>query len=94
MATAELKKGDVKDMALADAGKRKIEWAQPADARSRIDPQALHQGTAAQGCARFRLSPRDQRNGEPGDHVARWRGRRWFCARQIRFRRRMKSPLR
>ena len=27
MATAELKKGDVKDMALADAGKRKIEWA-------------------------------------------------------------------
>ncbi|HVO58438.1 MAG TPA: adenosylhomocysteinase [Dongiaceae bacterium] len=28
MATAELKKGDVKDIALADAGKRKIEWAQ------------------------------------------------------------------
>ena len=28
MATAELKKGDVKDMTLADAGKRKIEWAQ------------------------------------------------------------------
>ncbi len=28
MATAELKKGDVKDMALADAGKRKIEWSQ------------------------------------------------------------------
>src|SRR6202795_1806585 len=27
MATAELKKGDVKDMGLADAGKRKIEWA-------------------------------------------------------------------
>jgi len=27
MATAELKKGDVKDIALADAGKRKIEWA-------------------------------------------------------------------
>jgi len=24
---AELKKGDVKDMGLADAGKRKIEWA-------------------------------------------------------------------
>ena len=28
MATAELKKGDVKDIALADAGRRKIEWAQ------------------------------------------------------------------
>jgi adenosylhomocysteinase len=28
MATAELKKGDIKDIALADAGKRKIEWAQ------------------------------------------------------------------
>ena len=28
MATAELKKGDVKDIGLADAGKRKIEWAQ------------------------------------------------------------------
>ena len=28
MATAELKKGDVKDIRLADAGKRKIEWAQ------------------------------------------------------------------
>ena len=28
MATAELKKGDVKDISLADAGKRKIEWAQ------------------------------------------------------------------
>ncbi len=28
MAIADLKKGDVKDMALADAGKRKIEWAQ------------------------------------------------------------------
>src|SRR6516162_4368536 len=28
VATAELKKGDVKDSALADAGKRKIEWAQ------------------------------------------------------------------
>jgi len=28
VATAELKKGDVKDMTLADAGKRKIEWAQ------------------------------------------------------------------
>ena len=27
MATAELKKGDVKDIGLADAGKRKIEWA-------------------------------------------------------------------
>jgi len=27
LATAELKKGDVKDIALADAGKRKIEWA-------------------------------------------------------------------
>ena len=27
MPTAELKKGDVKDLALADAGKRKIEWA-------------------------------------------------------------------
>ena len=27
MATAELKKGDVKDIELADAGKRKIEWA-------------------------------------------------------------------
>ncbi len=28
MATAELRKGDVKDLALADAGKRKIEWAE------------------------------------------------------------------
>ena len=28
MATAEMKKGDVKDIGLADAGKRKIEWAQ------------------------------------------------------------------
>src|SRR6476619_5661170 len=28
VATAELKKGDVKDLGLADAGKRKIEWAQ------------------------------------------------------------------
>jgi adenosylhomocysteinase len=28
VATAELNKGDVKDIALADAGKRKIEWAQ------------------------------------------------------------------
>jgi len=28
VATAELKKGDVKDISLADAGKRKIEWAQ------------------------------------------------------------------
>jgi adenosylhomocysteinase len=28
VAIAELKKGDVKDIALADAGKRKIEWAQ------------------------------------------------------------------
>jgi adenosylhomocysteinase len=28
LATAELKKGDVKNLALADAGKRKIEWAQ------------------------------------------------------------------
>src|ERR1700690_4307266 len=27
MTTVELKKGDVKDMGLADAGKRKIEWA-------------------------------------------------------------------
>src|SRR5579864_7720666 len=27
MATAELKKGDVKDMGLAERGKRKIEWA-------------------------------------------------------------------
>jgi adenosylhomocysteinase len=28
VATAEMKKGDVKDIGLADAGKRKIEWAQ------------------------------------------------------------------
>src|SRR5271169_2827625 len=28
MATVELKKGDVKDIGLAEAGKRKIEWAQ------------------------------------------------------------------
>ncbi|PYT92466.1 MAG: adenosylhomocysteinase [Acidobacteria bacterium] len=28
MATAELKKGDVRDISLADAGKRKIEWSQ------------------------------------------------------------------
>jgi len=27
LAIAELKKGDVKDIGLADAGKRKIEWA-------------------------------------------------------------------
>src|SRR6267154_2748283 len=27
LAIAELKKGDVKDLGLADAGKRKIEWA-------------------------------------------------------------------
>ena len=27
MAIAELKRGDVKDIAQADAGKRKIEWA-------------------------------------------------------------------
>src|SRR5215510_13762496 len=28
VATAEMKKGDVKDISLAEAGKRKIEWAQ------------------------------------------------------------------
>src|SRR5690348_11867321 len=28
VATVEMKKGDVKDIALADAGRRKIEWAQ------------------------------------------------------------------
>src|SRR5437899_12436741 len=28
VATAELKKGDVRDISLADAGKRKIEWSQ------------------------------------------------------------------
>src|ERR1700757_689625 len=27
MATAELKKGDVRDIGLADAGKRKVQWA-------------------------------------------------------------------
>ena len=45
--------GDVKDMGLAEAGKAKDRMGQPADARSAIDPQAIHQGTAAQGRARL-----------------------------------------
>ena len=77
MATAELKKGDVKDIGLADAGKRKIEWAQQQMPVLRTHPQAFHQGTAAEGIACFRLSARDQRNRQPDDRAARrWRGHR------------------
>jgi len=62
LAIAELKKGDVKDIGLADAGKRKIEWAgQQMPVLESI--RKRFEGTAAQGPARFRLSARDQRNG-------------------------------
>jgi len=53
VAIAELKKGDVKDISLADAGKRKIEWAQQQMPVLQIIPQAFHQGATAEGSARF-----------------------------------------
>ena len=67
---------------------------QPAHARAAIDPQAVHQGPAAQGHAHVRLPARDQRNGQPGHHAARRRRRRGACAPRIRFRRRTTLPHR
>ena len=58
------------------AGQAQDRMGQSADARSAVDPQAIHQGAAAQGRARFRLPARDQRDGQPGHHAARWRRRR------------------
>jgi len=46
-----MKKGDVKDIGLADAGKRKIEWAAQQMPVARIDPQALHQEQPLKVCA-------------------------------------------
>ncbi len=48
---------------------------QPADARPAVDPQAIHQGAAAQGPAPLRVPARHQRNRESRHHAARWRRR-------------------
>ena len=76
MATTHSLGGDVKDLALAEHGKRKIEWANQQMPVLQLDPQAVHQGAAAQGRARFGLPARHQRDRQPGDHAARRRRRR------------------
>ena len=79
---------DVKDLALADLGKRRIEWAvQSMPVLQTIRKQFIKTQPLA-GHPRRRLPARDHRDREPDDHAARRRRQRSCCARRIRSRRR------
>jgi len=56
LAIAEMKKGDVKDISLADAGKRKIEWA----AQQMPVLELIRKRFANERAASFGLPARDQ----------------------------------
>ena len=70
-------KHDVKDLALAHGGRAPDRVGRPADAGAHRDPRALRAGAAARRLPRLRLSPRDERDGEPDAHAqgGRRRGR-------------------
>jgi adenosylhomocysteinase len=83
VATAELKKGDVKDIGLADAGKRKIEWAHQQmpvleSIRKRFVKEKPLAGLRVSACLHV-----------TSETVAPMR----FFALRIRFQLRTKSPL-
>ena len=60
----------LKNMELADLGKKRIEWANQSMKVLQTDPQGIHQEPAAQGDPHFRLPARDQRDREPDDRLA------------------------
>ena len=67
--------GDVKDMALAEAGKRKIEWANQQMPVLQLIRKRFIKEQPLKGVRLAAVPPRNQRNGEPGHHAARWRSR-------------------
>ena len=67
---------DVKDLALAEEGVRRIEWADQQHARARRDPRALRERAAARRLPHLRLPARHDRDGQPGAHAEGGRRRR------------------
>ncbi len=90
--TLQIAAGDVKDMALAEQGKRKIEWANQQMPVLQIDPQAIHQGAAAEGRAPFRCVCTSPAKRPTWPSRCAMAAPTWFCAPRIRFPRRMKWP--
>jgi hypothetical protein len=94
VATAELKKGDVKDIALADAGKRKIEWAQQQMPVLQLIRKRFIKDQPLKG---LRVSACLHVTSETANlmiTLARWRRGRGAAAHPTHFPRRTKSPLR
>ena len=67
--------GDVRDMALAEQGKRKIEWANQQMPVLQLIRKRFIKEQPLKGVRLSAVPARDQRNGEPGHHAARWRRR-------------------
>ena len=75
MATTQ--RHDVKDLALAPEGVRRIAVGRPADAGAGRDPGALRARAAARRSPRLGVPPRDDRDREPRPHAeGGWGGRR------------------
>ncbi len=60
MATAEMKKGDVKDISLAEAGKLKIEWAEREMPVLRLIRERFQKEKPLEGVPLRRASARDR----------------------------------
>ena len=91
-APATIAKYDVKDLALADEGKRRTEWAERSmpvlrQIRARFAKEKPLKGLQAVG-----LSPRDHRDGQPDERRCGRPGRRSRSARPTRCRPRTTSP--
>ena len=62
---------DCKDLGLADAGKKRIEWADENMPVLPVDTGAFREGTAARGREDRGVPPRDDGDGEPRLDAAR-----------------------
>ena len=70
--------GDIANLELADMGKKRIDWANQSMKVLQIIRKEFIKNQPLDGHADFGLPARHRRDGQPGDHAARWRRRR--CA--------------
>ena len=85
---------DVKDLALAPEGVKRIDWADRQMPVLAAIRSASRRSARSTGYRRRRLPPRDHRDREPDAHAEGGRRGRRRCARRTRSRRRTTSPRR
>ena len=66
---------DIKNIELADLGKKRIEWANQSMKVLQIIRKEFIKNQPLTGHSRLRLPARHSRNRQPGDLPARWRSR-------------------